>query len=191
MCAPIVASAPLFAASLAVSAVTGIVSYVGQQNMAEAQMEAQEANNTALRNAAISDMVQQGNDLNQRQKEETAATALRIQEQKQKAQAAASTARATSEASGLSVDQLFADFDRQYLSYADSQMQQLGFTLDQIQRNRESIEAQAESRINSGWDNTPIQTPSLLGTVAGIAADGLNAYNKYSYRDPYTGNRTL
>lgn len=181
----------MFFASLAVSAVTGIVSYVGQQQYADAQLEAQEANNENLRRAAISDMVQSANDLNQREKEETAATALRIQEQKQNAQAAAATARASSEASGLSVDQLFDDYDRQYLSYATSQMTQLGFTLDQIERNRESIEATMESRISSGWDSTPIQQPSALGTVAGIAASGLNAYNTYSYRDPVTGSRTL
>lgn len=83
----------MFFASLAVSAVTGIVSYVGQQQYADAQLEAQEANNENLRRAAISDMVQSANDLNQREKEETAATALRIQEQKQNAQAAAATAR--------------------------------------------------------------------------------------------------
>lgn len=191
MCPPAIAAAPLFAASLAVTAVTGIVSYIGQQDMAEAQMEAQAANNTALRNAAISDMVQRGNDLNARQQEETAATALRIQNQKQAAERAAATARATSEASGLSVEQLFADYDRQYLSFADSQMQQLGFNIDQIQRTREQITAQTKSRINTGWDNRPIQGPSLGATLAGIAGEGLNAYNTFSYRDPFTGQRRL
>ena len=191
MCGPLIAAAPAFAASLAVTAVTEVVSYAGQMQQAEAMEQVQTANNTALRQSAISDMVQKGNDLNARQREETAATALNLQQQKMNAQAAAATARATSETAGLSVEQLFADYDRQYLSFADSQMQQLGFNIDQINRTRESISAQTQSRINSGWDRTPIARPSILGSFANVAAGGLNAYNQFSYRDPYTGDRTL
>ncbi|MGH0000108.1 virion core protein, T7 gp14 family [Pseudovibrio ascidiaceicola] len=179
MCPPAVLAAPMLLASLAVSTVTGVVGYIGQQNMAQAQVEAQEANNTALRQASISDMVQKGNDVNARQIEETAATGLRIQNEKIKAQQAKATANATSETAGISVDTLLADYDRQYLSYADSQMQQLGFNLDQIQRTREQISAQAQGRINTGWDNRPIEMPSFGMTLAGIAGSGLNSYNKY------------
>ncbi len=181
----------MYAASLAVTAVTGIVGYIGQQNMAEAQYEAQVANNEALRNASISDMVQKGNDLNSREQQENASTALNIQNQKQQAQRAAATAGATSESAGLSFEALMADYDQQYLNYADSQMQQLGFNTDQIARNRESIEAQAESRINGGWDNTPIAQPSLGLTLLGIGAQGLNSYQNYAVRDPATGTYTL
>lgn len=190
MCAPLVA-APLFAASLAVSAVTGIVSYVGQKNQAEAQYQAQVANNEALRQAAISDMVQKTSDTNAREREERTATAVRVQNKKLQAERAKSTAQATSESAGLSMDMLYRDFDRQYLNFADSQMQQLGFNVDQIRRTRESIEAQAESRINSGWDNRPVSQPSLGGTLLGIAADGLSAYDTFSTRDPISGDRVL
>lgn len=190
MCAPL-AAAPLFYASLAVSAVTTAVTYMGQQAQAEAQYEAQAANNEALRKASISDMVQKSGDLNARELEERASTALNIQNQKIAAQRAAGTARATSESAGLSMDMLFEDYDRQYLSYANSQMQQLGFSLDQIERTRESITAQTQSRINTGWDNRPISTPSAVEAVAGVAADGLKAYDKFSTRDPITGKRIL
>lgn len=191
MCAPAIAAAPLFAASLAVTAVTGVISYIGQQQQAEAMAEAQAANNENLRRAAIGDMVQKTNDLNARQQQETASTALRIQNQKTAAREAQATAMASSEAAGLSVEQLFADYDRQYLSYADSQMQQLGFTEEQIARQRQSIEAQTKSRINSGWDNSPIQQPSLGAALIGIAAGGLQSYQTFSTIDPDTGKRTL
>lgn len=191
MCAPAIAAAPLFAASLAVTAVTGVISYIGQQQQAEAMAEAQAANNENLRRAAIGDMVQKTNDLNARQQQETASTALRIQNQKTAAREAQATAMASSEAAGLSVEQLFADYDRQYLSYADSQMQQLGFTEEQIARQRQSIEAQTKSRINSGWDNSPIQQPSLGAALMGIAAGGLQSYQTFSTIDPDTGKRTL
>lgn len=192
MCEPIsIAASTMYAASLAVTAVTGIVGYIGQQNMAEAQYEAQVANNEALRNASISDMVQKGNDLNSREQQENASTALNIQNQKQQAQRAAATAGATSESAGLSFEALMADYDQQYLNYADSQMQQLGFNTDQIARNRESIEAQAESRINGGWDNTPIAQPSLGLTLLGIGSSALGSYQDYAVRDPATGTYTL
>lgn len=191
MCPPALGAGAMFAASLAVSAVTTAVSYIGQQNQAEATIAAQNANNQALRNAAISDMVQQGNDLNTRQQQEMASTALNINNQKQAARRAASTAAATSESAGLSVDALLADYDRQYLNYADSQMQQLGFNVEQIQRTRESITAGAQNRINTGWDNRPVSMPSLGGALLEVGASGLAAYDKYSVADPLTGKRTL
>lgn len=191
MCAPVIMAAPMFAASLAVSAVTGIVSYMGAQAQADAQYEAAVANNEALRNASISNMVQQSSDLAAREKEERAATGVRVQNQKLRAMRAKGTARATSESAGLSMEMLYRDFDRQYLNFADSQLQQLGFNLDQIQRQREGVEAQAEGRINTGWDNRPINQPSLGETLLGIAAEGLNAYATYSVRDPITGDRTM
>lgn len=191
MCPPALGAGAMFAASLAVSAVTTGLAYIGQQRTAEAAMQAQAINNQNLRNAAISDMVQKSNDLNARQQQETAATALNINNQKQAARRAASTALATSESAGLSVDALLADYDRQYLNFADSQMQQLGFNVEQIARTREAISAEAQNRINTGWDNRPIQMPSLGGALLEIGAAGIGAYDKYSVVDPLTGKRTL
>jgi hypothetical protein len=181
----------MLAASLAVTAVTTAVNYMGQKAQADAMYEAQVANNTALRNAAIGDMIQKGGDINARQQQEAAATALNINNQKQAARQAVSTAAATSESAGLSVEALMADYDRQYLNYADSQMQQLGFNIEQIQRTRESITAEAKNRINTGWDNRPITMPSLGGALLEIGAGAIGAYDKFSVRDPLTGKRTL
>lgn len=194
MCEPITAAmtaSQMFMASLAVTGITQAVNYVGQKNMAEAQYEAQVANNEALRNAAISDMVQKSGDLNVRQQQETASAALNINNQKQAARRAAATAQATSESAGLSFDALMADYDQQYLNYADAQMQQLGFNVEQIQRTRESITAQTESRINGGWSRKPVTQPSLGLTLMEVGAQGLNSYGNYAVRDPLSGSYTL
>lgn len=178
-------------ASLAVSAATTAVTYVGQQAMADAQYEAAEQNNAALRTAAITDMVQKGNDLNSREQQERASTALNINNQKLSAQRAAATAEATSEGAGLSFENLMADYDRQYLSYSDSQMQQLGFNVEQIQRNRESIHAQTQSRINSGWNSRPISQPSLGLAALEIGGSALGSYGKLATKDPISGSYSL
>ena len=190
MCPPALTAAQMFMASLAVSAVTAGVQYIGQQNMAEAQYEAQVNNANAVRENAIADMVAKGNDLNARQQQETASTALNINNNKLRAERAKATATASSESAGLSFEALLADYDQQYMGYADSQMQQLGFNTEQIQRNRESIEAQAKSRIN-GVPLTPIAQPSLGGAILGVAGAGMDAYSKYAVRDPNTGGLTL
>lgn len=190
MCPPALGAAAMFYTSLAISAVTGVVQYVGQQQQADAQYDAQVQNQQATRDAAISDMLRQSDDLAARQQQETSATALNVNNSRLAAMRAASTANASSEAAGVSVDMLMSDFDRQYLNYADSQFQQLGFTEDQIQRSREGIEAQALSRINS-VPMTPVVYPGLGGTLLGIGAQGLQSYQTFSTRDPISGNYTL
>jgi hypothetical protein len=181
----------MFWTSLAMTAATTAFQYIGQKNTADAQYQAQLNNNKALRDASISDMVQKGNDLNSRQQQETASTALNINNQKLNAKRAAATAEASSESAGTSFDMLMADYDQQYLNYADSQMQQLGFNTEQIQRSRQSIEAQAEGRINGGWDRRPINQPSLGLAVLDAGAGAFGAYDTYATRDPITGNYTL
>jgi hypothetical protein len=191
MCPPALSAAAMFATSLAVSAVTGAVSYMGAKNTADAQYAAQVQNNKMVREASIADLVAQGGDLNARQLQEQAATAVNVQNQKLAAKRASSTATASSESAGMSVDALLADYDRQYLNYADSQMQNLGFNVEQIQRTREGLESQAKSRINTGSNLTPVSQPSLIGTVGGIAASGLTAYSNFAVRDPLTGKYTI
>lgn len=190
MCPPALSAAAMFYTSLAVSTVTGVVQYVGAQQQADAQYDAQVANQQATRQSAITDMLRQSDDLAARQQQETSATALNVNNRRLAAMRAASTANATSEAAGVSVDMLMSDYERQYRSYADSQMMQLGFTEDQIQRTREGIEAQAQSRINS-VPSTPVVYPGLGGTLLDIGADGMAAYQKFSTRDPMTGKYTL
>lgn len=193
MCPPVIAAiaaAPMFSASLAMSVVQGVMGYVGAQQQADAQYDAQVANQTATRQAAITDMVAQGDDINQRGMQERASTALNVNNARLQAMRVASTANASSEAAGMSVDMLMSDYDRQYLNYADAQMMQLGWGEEQLTRSREALTAQAQGRINS-VPSTPVVYPGLGGTLIGIGASGLSAFNTYSTRDPISGNYTL
>jgi hypothetical protein len=163
---------------------------MGEKATADAQYEAQVANGENMRNSAISDMVQQSADLNSREEQERAATGVRNMNQSTAARQASATAAATSESAGLSLDGLLNDYDRQYFSYADSQMQQLGFNVEQIGRQREGLKAQAQSRINS-VPMRPVSYPSLAGSLIEFGGSALSAYDNFSVRDPITGNRTL
>jgi uncharacterized protein YqgV (UPF0045/DUF77 family) len=176
--------------SLGVSAATAGMSYMAQQANMKAQVEAQETNLQAQRDAATTAMVQSTEDLQQRELQERASTALKLDNARRKADEAQATANATSESAGLSMEALMNDYDRQYGSYADAQMQQLGFNTDQIGRQREQIEAQAKGRINS-MPRSPVQGGSLGGAILGFAADAAGAYQKFSVRDPLTGEYTL
>jgi len=190
MCAPTVAAAPMFYASLAVSGVTSAVSYAAKKQQAEAQEAANEANKEATRIASIRSMNQKAQDIQQRELQERASTALKTTAARDQVREAQSTARATSESAGLSIDALLSDYDRQYADYASSQLTQLGFTVDQIGRTREGIEAEAETRVNTVPQN-PVARPSAAGALADFGGDALGAYRKYSVRDPMTGDRTF
>lgn len=183
-------TATMFAASLGVSALTAGAQYISQAQQATAQVEAQQANINATADAANASLVQQNTDLHARESQEQAATALRLNNARIDADKARAEASAGSESSGLSFSNLMADYESQYAAYADSEMIQLGFNLDQIQRTREGIAATAQSRINT-IPRTPVQQPSLLTAAASIGGSALGAYDKYSVRDPITGIRTL
>lgn len=180
----------MMAVSLGVAAVQGVVGYVGQAQAAQAQADAQSANLKATRDAAAADLVHRTSDLHVREQQERAATTLRIDDARKTSAQAGATARASSESAGLSFDALLADYENQYLSYADAQMTQLGFTADQIEREKEGLKASAEVRVNS-VPRPPIQTPNLLGAITGVVGAGLNAYDRFTIRDPITGQRTL
>lgn len=200
MCPPAIAAAAgavssmsastMFAVSLGLSAVQGVVGYMGQKQAAEAQAEAQVANIRATRNAAATDMVHQTADLHVREGQERAATALRIQDARKQSAQAASTARATSESAGLSFDMLTADYERQYASFADSQLSQLGWNLDQFERQKEGMQASAQGKVNS-VPRSPITQPNMFGAIAGVASAGFDAYDRFTIRDPITGVRSF
>lgn len=180
----------MMAASLGVSAITTVANYAAQSANAEAQIEAQQTNLNNTRRAAGADLIAKSTDLQQRELQERESTALRVHNAKLKARQAAGTAEAAGTSSGLSFDALLADYDRQYSNYADAQFTQLGFTVDQIDRSREAIEAEANGRINS-VPLTPVTRPSLGLAVAEFGAGALNTYDKFSVVDPLTGQRTL
>lgn len=172
--------------SLGLSAATTGANFIAQSQQAaaaEAQAEAQQ-------NAAITSMNQQARDLNERELQEREATFYRVSQAQMQSQQAQATASATSESAGLSVDALLADYDRQYESYADSQMSQLGYTTEQLGRQREGVAAQANSRINQAASR-PIQQPSLVGSLASFGSAALGTYTDFAVRDPLTGDYTI
>jgi len=180
----------MMAASLALTLVSTGVSYMAQKQNQTAQVKAQEINALNTRNAAVQAMIDGNDSLQQREQQESASTALRIQNAKTKAREATSTAVATSESSGLSMDALLSDYDRQYSSYADTQMQQLGFTNDQLERSRQGLQSQAEGRINTMPLN-PVAGPSLLGSALEFGAGALSSFETFAVRDPQTGSYSL
>lgn len=176
----------MMAASLAVSAVSAGANYYAQYQSAQQQAEYQ----SDAAEAAADNAVRQQQDLNARQKQEEAATALDVQQAKLKARRAQSTAKATSESAGTSFDTLMADYDRQFASYRDAQLTQLGWTKEQIERQNEAAIAGGQSRANS-IANKPINAPSLTGTMLGFGADALNTVQSFQVRDPLTGKYTI
>lgn len=196
MCEPItaalasVSTQTMMMASLAVSAVSTGVNYMAQQQNAAAQVEAQEKNLEAQRDASVKSMIQQGTDLQQRELQERAATGLRTQAAREKIDRAKATANATSQSAGLSFDALMSDFDTQFADFESSQLQQLGFNTDQLQRTREGIEATAQGRVNT-LPRTPVARPSIFGAAASFGADALGTLNRFSVVDPLTGDPTF
>jgi len=192
MCEPITAAIAtistqtMMAASLGIAALSAGAGYMAQQKQAESSAKYAAQSQAS----AIESMLRQTEDLNARGSEEAAATALRTEDARRKAQSASSTANASSEAAGLSFDALMGDYDRQYLNFADSQMQQLGFQTDQIERTREGLKAQTESRVNTAQSQIK-PAPSLFGTLASFGADAMGTVQSFQVRDPFTGNYTI
>lgn len=180
----------MFAVSLGVSALSSAVGLYGQHQAAEAQAEAVGNNLQATRDAAAENMVRQTTDLHAREQQTRTATAYRLDNQRMAADRAQATASASSESAGQSLDALLTDYDRQYGNYADSQMQQLGFDMDQIDRTREGLSAQAQSRVNT-VPRPAIQGPNYAGAASSFLGDSFNAFDTYSVRDPATGLRTF
>lgn len=183
-------SAAMFAASLGVSALTTGINYVAQQQNAEAQIEAQERNLKAQSEAATTAMVRSTEDLQQRELQERASTALRVNNARLRTEEAKAKARTSTNATGLSMETLMTDYDREYQSFASAQYQQLGFATDQIDRQREGLMAQAEGRINS-VPRSPVSGPSLGGSLANFGSQALSSYGTFATRDPKTGDFTL
>lgn len=183
-------TATMFAASLGVSALSTGVNYIAQQQNQAAQIEAQERNMQAQSEAATRSMVQSTVDLQQRELQERASTAMRVENARQRTDEAKATANATAGGTGLSFDALLSDYERDYDSYASAQYQQLGFNVDQIGRQREAIEAKAQGRINS-MPRTPVAGPSLGGALADFGSAAVSSYGQFATRDPLTGNMTL
>lgn len=190
MCEPLsLTSSALFYTSLAVSAAQGVMQYVGQQNVAEAQQQVAAINQQQREEAAARDLALKSADLNTREAQETEASSLRTFNQNLQARRAASTAIASSDSAGASFDALLADYDRQAVNLEQAELTQLGFTKEQIERSRQGLQYEYASR--AAGQAVSVSQPSIVGTAAGVIGDGFKAYNTFSTIDPDTGNRTF
>ena len=179
MCEP----TTLLAISIGLSIATGVTSYMGQQQMADATARAANEAYEIDRQAAIS-----------RQYEEANATARKLLDNQRaslRATATATTSAGESGAFGNSVNRLI-----QSIGFQEGQIETTERTsLANTNRALEFQNKAAAIRRN----NTLIQNPppSALGTALSIGSDIFSAYNKFNpaqpagmnagLRDPKTG----
>jgi hypothetical protein len=162
-------------ASLAIGAASSAMSFVGQQQQANAQNDY--ANENA--HAAVEATLQQYSDTQARIAQEQAAAGQQTEQVNREAQARAATARvAVGEAgvSGLSVDALLGDAYGSAARRRDVIGTNLDYTVDQLQRSQLGIQAQGQNRISSVRTVAP---PSGLQLGLGIAQAATSAGAAY------------
>lgn len=207
MCEPVTiagvaltATQAMFAATLAVSAVSAATSVYGQQQSAAAQakyqkqlgeqrnqqiLETGKAANKAFVEQSAAENIASG------QRMEAASQELQgLQRDRLRTQG---TSLATSTAYGLSQELLMGDFLREEARYRDTVDRQLKFDLDESDRRIAGFKAQAESRANSiqPFTPSPIASPNYIGAGLQVIGSGMKAYGDYATKDPDTGEYSL
>ena len=178
MCTP----STIALASFATSAASSGLGFVAQQQAASAQADYQNQMAVATNQAANAAYQNQIAQEQARMQQEKAAASQQVDQANRDARKAAATARvASAEAgvSGLSVDSLLADFDRQRASNVQTTQTNYLWSLIQSQENMAAYRANAQSRIASSRPS-PVAGPSLLATGLDIAGAGLNAAAYYN-----------
>ena len=161
-------------AAITLGAAQAGMSYMGQQQQAEAQEKAQ-------RNATIAEQQRHLSEMSAsrlRERQEKVAAAQRIQQSTTKAREARATARVSageSGVAGLSVDALINDMTRKEAEFSFSVQQQMQFA--NMNRQLGFEEGANRSRMNLLSINKPINQPNLLGSVIEGASTGLSAYS--------------
>jgi len=168
------ATAGLFAAQLGIGAVTS-----GLQ-MAQANRVASYQNEAAIRAAESANQAfaAQQEGLASRLREERQKTAQEKQSINTQRLQAEGAIRA-SERSGLTIDLLLADADRQTANWRDALNQTMQSADQQYRRNVGQLEAQRDGRQNSAIDmrnQASANQRSLLDVIAQTASTGLSSY---------------
>lgn len=185
MCEPISATTAAVLSGLAIVASTasGIVGYIGQSQAASQQAAyqsalAQQRNQQIAENQRLAQeaYLQQSQQINLRQQQEEEKTSQETQSAQIEAMQARARARvASGEAgvSGLSVDNLIADFYRQEDVYKQSVQRNVEFSRQQSQEDIKGLRSQAEGRYQAiqPYLPEPIARPSFLGTALQIGAN--------------------
>lgn len=158
-------------------------SFVGQQQAASAQ---ESANNSA-RNLAIQNQNLQIRALQNAEDEENRRATESLIDNSRAAEAAKATglvAAGESGVSGLSIDALLGDLDRQEGENKQDVLQTQDFGQRQRQLDREGLGITAQSQINQ----LPIvQYPSFIGSAIEAGASGYSSYQKQKGLSRTTG----
>lgn len=180
MC-PVTASTAALA-SLAISSVGAVTSFVGQMQAANAQAEHQANVMEQTQENARRSHLLEIDQINKRIEQERAAASQSLTENAVEAAKARSTARVSAgEAgvSGISVDALMADFNRQEAVYRHGVRENLLRTTDQLQLEKKASGARRQSRINSAFSSQrPVQRPSFLQPALAIGGAGVDYFRQ-------------
>jgi hypothetical protein len=185
MCEPISATAVAVLSGLAIAAstVSGIVGYVGQQRAANQQQAYQDAlvqqrnqqiiENQRLAQEAYLQQSQQVNVRQQQEEEKAVQDTQSFQIEAMQARARARVASGEAGVSGLSVDNLIADFYRQEDFYKQGIQRNVEFSRQQSQEDIKGLRSQTEGRYQTiqPYLPEPVVRPSLLGTALQIGAN--------------------
>lgn len=189
--------------SVVLSIASAAVSYMQQQQAAEAnarnqkaQMDAQDAaikENAALANRAY---MEKSKALQDRQSEMDAAAVAEEQDvslQAAQARSTAVTAAGEAGVSGLSVNALLDDYTGQEARFRFQSRTNLEGQRSQTERELEGAQMEGQGRVQSmkPYQLQPVQYPSLLGAglrIGAAAAQGYRSYSKDRPQTPQTPN---
>lgn len=177
------------ALSLAIGAASAVASFAGQQQQANAQAAYQKAQATEnarvndLNNqAAVREYVEQSAAERMKQMQDQQATALEEQKIQRESLQKQGTMLASSNASGIALDMLMADYQRQEANEKEVVRQQYRNSQLEAAVNISGYKDKAQNRINSQstYIASPVSDPSALGLILGLGSAGLNAATTYS-----------
>jgi hypothetical protein len=162
-------------ASLAIKTAGDVGDYIAQKRNAKANKD-----------AAIASQVGQVNDINLRELQEKQAASQEIQAAERQTKTVLSSARlSASEAgvSGVSVDALLNDIGAESSTYKQDVAENLSNTQAQLERQKQGVYAETQSRINS------VQSPNPFALALRIGGGIIGTAAQFqSRKDPLAGN---
>lgn len=174
--------------TLALSAAGTVAGFAAQQQQASAQRDYQNAQakenaraNELNNKAAVQEYVEQSAAERIKQMQDQQSTALEEQKIQKEALQKQGTMLASTNASGIALDMLMADYQRQEASEKETVRQQYKNSTLESAINISGYRDRAQNRINSQqtYIAPGVNNPSLAGLAIGLGSAGLNGYNTY------------
>lgn len=167
------------ATSLVSSVAAPVMSFVAQNQAADAQQAYQQQMYDANKAIAEQSLMSQYADISRRQQEERQKAAQEMQiisTQAQQARSTAAVSAVESGVAGLSVDNLINDYYMKEAQFLDNTQRQLRGTLFQLESVKEGTRAEAQGRILS-MTPQPVARPSALATGLQIGGNVASFYS--------------